>query len=314
MSWAKNKNGFTIVELLIVVVVIAILAAITIVAYNGIQNRAKESSAQSAASQSGKKVAQYSALNADLYPTAVEFTTATGFTASTDNSTPYQYTVSIDQKTFCMTVTTNKISYYVSNVSLNPTKGACVGHLADGATSMLTNLIPNPSVESALTGWALNANLTGSGTGGRVQVSGKWVMQGTRNAAVATAIYMVQSTPVTVTPNTTYTVSALVTSSVAQSLTLQLRIGGTATAIGSSTTLAFAAGVPTRITYTVNVGANTSVFPTIFSGSGTIGDVITVDEVMLTEGSVQYSYADGNTPGWTWSGTANLSSSSGPPV
>ena len=33
----KTKPGFTIVELLIVIVVIAILAAITIVAYNGIQ-------------------------------------------------------------------------------------------------------------------------------------------------------------------------------------------------------------------------------------------------------------------------------------
>lgn len=42
--WAKNKNtGFTIVELLIVVVVIAILAAITVVSYNGIQARAKAS-------------------------------------------------------------------------------------------------------------------------------------------------------------------------------------------------------------------------------------------------------------------------------
>ena len=37
----QKKNGFTIVELLIVIVVIAILAAITIVAYNGIQQRAK---------------------------------------------------------------------------------------------------------------------------------------------------------------------------------------------------------------------------------------------------------------------------------
>ena len=36
-----RRSGFTIVELLIVIVVIAILAAITIVAYNGIQDRAK---------------------------------------------------------------------------------------------------------------------------------------------------------------------------------------------------------------------------------------------------------------------------------
>lgn len=40
-SWAKQP-GFTIVELLIVIVVIGILAAITIVAYNGIQQRSRD--------------------------------------------------------------------------------------------------------------------------------------------------------------------------------------------------------------------------------------------------------------------------------
>lgn len=42
--WAKHaQKGFTIVELLIVIVVIAILAAITIVAFSGIQDRARQS-------------------------------------------------------------------------------------------------------------------------------------------------------------------------------------------------------------------------------------------------------------------------------
>ena len=63
-----KSTGFTIVELLIVVVIIAILAAITIVAYNGIQNRAKTSSAQSAANSAIKKAEAFNA--DDTSPTA----------------------------------------------------------------------------------------------------------------------------------------------------------------------------------------------------------------------------------------------------
>jgi prepilin-type N-terminal cleavage/methylation domain-containing protein len=51
----RKDSGFTIVELLIVIVVIAILATISIVAYTGIQNRAKTSAGNELASQVLKK-------------------------------------------------------------------------------------------------------------------------------------------------------------------------------------------------------------------------------------------------------------------
>jgi len=54
-----KQQGFTIVELLIVIVVIGILAAITIVAYNGVQNRAKTTALQSAAINVSKKAELY---------------------------------------------------------------------------------------------------------------------------------------------------------------------------------------------------------------------------------------------------------------
>lgn len=69
----KKEGGFTIVELLIVIVIIAILAAITIVAYNGIQNRAKTSSAQSLANTVAKKAEAYNAIQTGYPATRTAF-------------------------------------------------------------------------------------------------------------------------------------------------------------------------------------------------------------------------------------------------
>src|SRR5690242_13852381 len=64
----KRTGGFTIVELLIVIVVIAILAAITVVAYNGIQNRTNDAAIQSDLNVMAKKMELYFAEN-NQYPT-----------------------------------------------------------------------------------------------------------------------------------------------------------------------------------------------------------------------------------------------------
>lgn len=62
--------GFTIVELLIVVVVIAILATITIVSYNGIQQSTRESTVQSDLATAKKQLLMWKAEN-DTFPRSV---------------------------------------------------------------------------------------------------------------------------------------------------------------------------------------------------------------------------------------------------
>ena len=66
----RRNKGFTIVELLIIIVVIAILASITIVAYNGIQARAKDSQRLADIAAISKALELYKIQNGQ-YPAAV---------------------------------------------------------------------------------------------------------------------------------------------------------------------------------------------------------------------------------------------------
>ena len=66
----KGGHGFTIVELLIVIVVVAILAAVTIVTYNGITKQTYRSRAQSELSSIAKATAIFQVENG-RYPVDV---------------------------------------------------------------------------------------------------------------------------------------------------------------------------------------------------------------------------------------------------
>lgn len=119
----QKLSGFTIVELLIVVVVIAILAAITLLAYNGITNQGKNAALDSSLQQYAKKLELYRTEHG-TYP---DDKTAAGIT---DNgSTTFQYTSSNDSRfnTFYLTATANGISKHIATGG-KPVLGHAPGH------------------------------------------------------------------------------------------------------------------------------------------------------------------------------------------
>ncbi len=124
----KAYKGFTIVELLIVVVVIAILAAITIIAYNGIQNRAKNSASLSNAQQVGKKITAHALLNGETLPATLA---DAGVTNSGDLTYQYTRNTVVSPNTFCLTTTSSGTSAHVAGTSNSVKKavpGPCAGH------------------------------------------------------------------------------------------------------------------------------------------------------------------------------------------
>ncbi len=150
MNVGKNKQGFTIVELLIVVVVIAILAAITIVAYNGITQRTKASSLQTTVSQLAKRLESLKVSSStEQYPVSLA-------TAAITQPSNVTYSASPSAKAFCVVAVDGNLSYYATQTQLQPVEGSCT------------------TVDGLVGWWQFNGNASDtSGSGSNATINGQ---------------------------------------------------------------------------------------------------------------------------------------------
>lgn len=117
----QKSHGFTIVELLIVIVVIAILAALSYVGYTSVNNRAAISVLQSDLSQAAKQL-DLAKVESGTYQ-GTDGTTTDGSPLQKSDGTTFQYTRSNNGQSFCITATSSKANipaYTISSDNKTP--------------------------------------------------------------------------------------------------------------------------------------------------------------------------------------------------
>lgn len=122
----SGKSGFTIVELLIVIIVIAILATIGFVQYTGMQDRAREAVLRSDLT-SAAEILNIDQVRTGSYPEEMsEADRGNGLPASVD--TEYQYTPnnSAEPPTFCLTGINGMVALYITQDGV-VNEGTCEG-------------------------------------------------------------------------------------------------------------------------------------------------------------------------------------------
>jgi len=125
---ATVKLGFTIVELLVVIVVIAILAAITVVSYTGISNKATVASLQSDLANASKKLKMDQVIN-NSYPTNLADAINRKVITYDSNTTPtYAVNNNIAPQLFCLSYTKNSQTYKIIETG-TITTGDCTNYL-----------------------------------------------------------------------------------------------------------------------------------------------------------------------------------------
>ena len=321
-----TKSGFTIVELLIVIVVIAILAAISIVAYNGIQDRARSSASASSSTQVAKKVKVWQVDNESISPTCGQFftivtSTTTSSSCSFDyNGTNYQYAAGTNGA-YCVTTTVADKSYKVSD-STTPQAGGCPGH-GQGGVGAVTNLARDPSgvtsisnYASAGSGPAPNTPSIATDRAHHGTSSFKRVFSGSGSSGTAALALIPGATVINGGQQLhwSFWVYSTRAGSISTYMEATKTSDGTYYGQGGGTVPGIPANTWTKVTASATMSESVQ---NVRAGGYNLqvqsGDSVWFDEFMITVNSAA-NYADGSTTDWIWNGPANNATSTGPAI
>jgi prepilin-type N-terminal cleavage/methylation domain-containing protein len=301
----KPQTGFTIVELLVVIVVIGILAAITIIAYNGIQARAQASAVSSALDQTNRKLALYLVDNSAYPP---DLATA-GINNSGATSYQYSFNNAVSPQTYCVTATDGTTSYFASSTTNTPASGGCPGH-GVGGVAAITNLSINPRALNT-TGWGSNNPPIYPVTRG-VAISGHPI-------GIATAARsQLAAGQVSTCVMSVYNIDTLGNSATSRTIGLWVYVSAAGyyayiyLPSGSPTKVSLAANTWTFIQSSAVVTGYGSVAVCKTSGNADPADYAYITGTIVVAGTTVYNFADGDSANWVWNGTPNNSTSTGP--
>lgn len=175
----SGMRGFTIVELLIVIVVIGILVAISSVAYSGVQQRAVAASLTSDLDNASKLLKLFQVDNS-AYPATINCAiadSAVNKCIKSSNGTIYQYLATATPQLFCLTATNSAYSYNISQDG-TPLAGPCPVLLFDAGNSV--SYPGTGNVWTDLSGNGNNGNLV-NGVGFNSANGGSLSFNGTNN-------------------------------------------------------------------------------------------------------------------------------------
>jgi len=301
LTASRKSAGFTIVELLIVIVVIGILAAITIVAFNGVSNRAKVASMQSDLTSAVKTLALAKVAGGqENYPA-----TATAANLKSSNGTVLEYNVdnASAPRNYCLTATNGAVIYSVSSLQTAPKLGSCI-----------INLETNPSFETDTSNWSTGPNATLQRWTGQLN-SGAYALLVTHNNGAAAGNAYVASRIDGLTIGTRYTVSSWLRATGTGTPTMNYMVqnggvGGSMASGSSITVINNLSATYQRYGLTFVADASTVHIVFDFYNAGA-NESFTLDGVMVYPTAATTAYADGGTANWGWTGTPHQSISIG---